>query len=234
MYEEIIAKIMDFVEKTTIPKIFAVAVIALCGYILYLASPSIKTYVENELNSNSKIEYFAPTDVRVSPENISTINEIVDGYVQKDKNIGLVLVYKFVPDHDTFFQGRLLVTGIANKNTRLSPNKYNLRWIPISAFRAQSNMILKGKIFVSKVEDIYSLYLQPDNELRDEYLSPINYHAMFNDGAKYVISVPIKVERIVGYVSVYFTKVPENLEETESFMNTAKMIASDSGYYISF
>ncbi|QXO12555.1 hypothetical protein pEaSNUABM49_00309 [Erwinia phage pEa_SNUABM_49] len=231
---DVIKKILEVFSRMSALRILITALCLIMMGVVYLTAGSWTSYVDSRFNSLQQNEMFKPATYRISPQNLGNINSSITGFIQQNNEIAMILVYKLVPENDTFYQGRVLVTGATNKNTSLNIDKYNLKWLPISAFRAQSNLILKGKVFIGDIGVICNEYLQPDNELRDEYLSPVNLHAIYNDGAKYMISVPIRSNRVEGYISVYFKSVPETDEEAQQFMSIAKAAAGDTGYYISF
>jgi len=231
---DVIKKILEVFSRMSALRM---VVLTLCLTMLggaYVTSDSWSAWLGSKLTSSQQSDMFKPATYVPKPQNLVSINSTISGYVQKNDEVGMILVYKLVPENDTFYQGRVLVTGITSKNTNLNFDKYNLRWLPISAFRAQSNMILKGKTFTGDIGVICHEYLNPDNELRDEYLSPVNIVAIYNDGAKYMVSVPIKTNRIEGYVSVFFTKVPADDKELQRYIDLAISIAGETGYYISY
>ena len=230
-----ITKILDiFSSLSPLRAIVVTACFILMGG-LYVTSESWSTYIDNKLNNSTSGELFKPAKYKISPENLNSVNDGANRFILKySDDIAMILVYKFVPDNDTFYQGRVLVTGQVSQKTNLVYDKYHLNWLPISAFRAQSNTLLKGKIYSVDLQRITSEYLKPDYEARDEYLSPINFPSMVYDGAKYLVSAPIRYNSIEGYVSVYFLKVPESEEEAAEYNNIAIQVASEVGYYISF
>jgi hypothetical protein len=231
---DVIKKILEVFSRMSALRMI---VLSLCLTMVggaYVTSDSWSAWVSSKLTGSQQSDMFKPATYVPKPQNLMSINSTLSGYVQKNDEVGMILVYKLVPENDTFYQGRVLVTGITSKNTNLNFEKYNLKWLPISAFRAQSNMILKGKTFVGDIGVICREYLNPDNELRDEYLSPVNIVAIYNDGAKYMVSVPIKTNRIEGYISVFFTKVPSDSNELQRYIDMATTIASETGYYISY
>lgn len=230
---DVIKKILEVFSRMSAIRMFAFSVCALFLGAAYITSDSWSAYIGSKFNSMTQ-STSAVESYQVSPQTLSSINATIGGIIQQNDELAMILVYKLVPKNDTFYQGRVLVTGITSKNTNLNIEKYNLKWLPISAFRAQSNMILNGKTFIGNIGVICREYLQPDNELRDEYLSPGNLNAVYNDGAKYMISVPIKTSRIEGYVSVFFRNVPETDEQAQQYLNVAKAIAGETGYYISY
>lgn len=230
---DVIKKILEVFSRMSAIRMFAFSVCALFLGAAYITSDSWSAYIGSKFNSMAQ-STSAVESYQVSPQTLSSINATIGGIIQQNDELAMILVYKLVPKNDTFYQGRVLVTGITSKNTNLNIEKYNLKWLPISAFRAQSNMILNGKTFIGNIGVICREYLQPDNELRDEYLSPGNLNAVYNDGAKYMISVPIKTSRIEGYVSVFFRNVPETDEQAQQYLNVAKAIAGETGYYISY
>lgn len=231
---DVIKKILEVFSRMSALRM---VVLSLCLTMLggaYVTSDSWSAWVGSKLTSSQQSDMFKPATYVPKQQNLASINSTISGYVQRNDEVGMILVYKLVPENDTFYQGRVLVTGITSKNTNLNYEKYNLKWLPISAFRAQSNMILKGKTFVGDIGVICREYLNPDNELRDEYLSPVNIVAIYNDGAKYMVSVPIKTNRIEGYVSVFFTKVPTDAKELQRYIDMATSISGETGYYISY
>lgn len=231
---DVIKKILEVFSRMSALRIIVTAACMIMFGVVYVTSSSWASYIDSRFNSLQQNEMFKPATYSINPRNLENINSTISGFIQQNNDIGMILVYKLVPENDTFFQGRVLVTGATNKNTSLDIDKYNIKWLPISAFRAQSNLILKGKIFIGNIGIIVNEYLQPDNELRDEYLSPANFHALYNDGAKYLISVPIRSNRVEGYVSVFFKNVPESDIQEKQYLTIAKAIAGDTGYYIAF
>ena len=231
---DVIKKILEVVSRMSALRIIVLTLCAVLGGGAYITSDSWSAYIDSKLNNMQQSELFRPATYQLKSENLSSINETLGSIIQRNNEIAMILVYKLVPENDTFYQGRVLVTSVTSKSTDLNIEKYNLKWLPISAFRAQSNMILKGKTFIGDIGVICREYLQPENELRDEYLSPGNLNAILKDGAKYIISVPIKTTRIEGYVSVYFKNVPETDEQAEQYLNIAKAVTGETGYYISY
>ncbi|EPE1232678.1 hypothetical protein ACSGOQ_005954, partial [Escherichia coli] len=191
--------------------------------------------INNKLNNPEQYESFKPHKYTISPEKLESIDKSLYKYVSANsEDIAMVLVYKFVPDNNTFYQGRVLVTDETNASMGINIKPYNLDWLPISAFSAETNTLLRGKIFCVEISKIYTEYLNPENEARNEYLSPINFPAIVQDGGVYLVSVPIKYTSIEGYVSVYFKRVPKNAEEAEKFQQMATKVVNEVGYYISF
>lgn len=231
----VINKILDiFSGLTPIRAIVVTACITLM-FTLYVTAGSWSTYIDNKLNSSTQGELFKPAKYHISKENLDNLNVGAERYINMySSDVAMILVYKFVPDNDTFYQGRVLVTGRINPKTALDYNKYHINWLPISAFRAQSNTLLKGKAYSIDLEKVYTEYLKPEYEARDEYLSPINFPLMVHDGAKYMISTPIRYTNIEGYVSVYFMSVPTSPEDIAKYNGIATQVATDIGYYISF
>lgn len=230
---DVIKKILEVFSRMSAIRMFAFSLCVLFLGAAYITADSWSAYIGSKFTSMTQ-STSAAGSYQVSPQTLSSINATMSGIIQQNNDLAMILVYKLVPKNDTFYQGRVLVTGITSKNTNLNLEKYNLKWLPISAFRAQSNMILNGKTFIGDIGVICREYLQPDNELRDEYLSPANLAAIYNDGAKYMISVPIKTSRIEGYVSIFFRNVPETDEQAAQYLTVAKAIASETGYYISY
>lgn len=232
---DIIKKILDVFSKMSA---FRSIIMTLClafGWMVYVTSDSWTAYIEAKLNTSTANSMFEPAKHKLSPENELNLNLSMKEHILKNDDIAMILVYKFVPD-TTYFQGRTLVTGQVNSHTKLNYEKYNLKWLPISALRAQSNSLLNGNVFSSNIQQIYSDYLRPESEHSDEYLSPVNFHSIHNDGAVYVVSVPVKTSHVIGYVSVYFRSLPNSNDPKSiaAYENTAKLIAGDVGYYITF
>lgn len=231
----VITKVLDIFSGLTPLRAIVVTACLILMFALYITSDSWSTYIDNKLNSTSQSELFKPAKYNIKPENLDSVNSGVERFVVKySDDIAMILVYKFVPDNDTFYQGRVLVTGKVNSKTSLAYDKYHINWLPISAFRAESNTLLKGKVYSVDLDKITTLYLKPDYEARDEYLSPINFPAMVHDGAKYLVSAPVRYNNIEGYVSVYFLRMPTSDEEATKFQEIAIQVASDIGYYIAF
>lgn len=231
---EVIKKILDVFSGMSPLRMLTTAFCMILMFASYATSDSWTSYVSTLFDNKKQNEMFQPASYHINEQNLSSLNNSINSYIQKNDDIALILVYKLVPENDTFYQGRVLVTGASNKNTNLNIDKYNLKWLPISAFRAQSNTILKGKVFIADLNVICNQYLQPDNELRDEYLSPANIHAIYNDGAQYMISVPVRSTRIEGYVTVMFRNVPQNPTVSKKYMDIALAVSGDIGYYITY
>jgi len=231
---DVIKKILEVFSRMSALRMIVLTLCLTMGGAAYVTSDSWSAWLGSKFTTSQTNDMFKPATYTPKAQNLASINSTISGYVQKNDEVGMILVYKLVPENDTFYQGRVLVTGVTSKNTNLNFEKYNLKWLPISAFRAQSNMILKGKTFIGDIGVICHEYLNPDNELRDEYLSPVNIVAMLNDGAKYMVSVPIKTNRIEGYISVFFTKVPSDDKELQRYIDLATAIAGETGYYISY
>lgn len=231
----VINKILDIFSGLTPLRAVVVTLCMAVMFALYVTAGSWSTYIDNKLNSTTQGELFKPAKYNISDENLNYVNSGLDRYIVKYSNeVAMILVYKFVPDNDTFYQGRVLVTGKSNPKTDLVYDKYHINWLPISAFRVQSNTLLKGKVYSVQIDKIYKEYLKPEYEARDEYLSPINFPAMVHDGAKYLVSAPIRYHNIEGYVSVYFMNPPASEEDVVKFNEIATQVAGDVGYYISF
>ncbi len=234
MFDTIITKALEFASQVTNTKIVLVALIAVLAYVLFITKDSLSTFVHVSVENATRTEYYIPKDLNISKGNIENIQQSARSYMNANPRICMIAVYKFVPDHDTFYQGRILVTSGAQVNSKIIPDKYNIKWLPISALSAQMRLILKGKIFTADLKQVLTEYLKPGSEVRDEYLSPVNLNSMYLDGARYVVSVPVISTRVIGYVSVVFDKVPENEVEVLEFIELAKSVAGDTGYYISF
>lgn len=230
---ELVAKILEHLSKLTISKMIVFALVISFLYFVYLMTEPAKTYFEHKFSQGQTL-YFDPSSVKIAPEKIRQLQGTIKHYINKYPNIGMVLVYKFVPDQDTFYQGRVMIASIANDGTDLNPDRYNLSWLPISAFRAESNPILSGRYYTTSIDDINNIYSQHTYEFRDEYLSPINFHAIYQDGGRYLVVVPVRSDKIIGYVSVYFTDVPKDAVSVKTYIDIAKIVAVDAGYYISF
>lgn len=213
-------------------------VVTLClvlGFVVYITSSSWETYINNKLNNPEQFESFRPHKYTIAPDKLESIDKSLYKFISTNsEDISMVLVYKFVPDNNTFYQGRVLVTDETNASMGINVKPYNLEWLPISAFSAETNTLLRGKVFSVEISKIYTDYLNPDNEARNEYLSPINFPAIVADGSVYLVSVPIKYTSIEGYVSVYFKRVPKDAEEAEKFQLIAQKVVNEVGYYISF
>lgn len=234
MFENFIAKVLEIFTQVTNLKMILIALIIFCGYMVYLTKDSITTFAHLKVENATRSEYYIPKDLNISKENIDNIQSTSRRYMDTNPMIGMVAVYKFVPDHDTFYQGRILVTSGTQLNSKLDINKYNIKWLPISALSAQTRLILKGKVFTADIKQVITEYLKPDSEVRDEYLTPGNFSSMYLDGARYFVSVPIFSSRIIGYTTVVFDRVPLNTEEEQAFTDLARKVSSDTGYYISF
>lgn len=228
---ELFTKILETISQVPIGKGIMIFLMCIISGITYLTRESISTYVDGHLNPPQNQQFNYPTKANLAPENILYINSVLKGYLNTDPKIGMINVYKFLPQNETFFQGRVLVSSTSNPSTKLDANKYNMVWVPISALRAQSNAILKGKTFFADIDKIYTQYL-PDPDNGDEYMSYINFHSIFDDGGKYLISVPIQTNKILGFVTVYYTSLPSNDAEYQAWEKNAKLIANDVGYYI--
>jgi hypothetical protein len=230
-----ITKILEIFSGMPIIRTFVITFCFLVGFVVYQTSDSWIKYFDTTLNHQTQSELFKPAKSNISPEAIKNIESaLVDTMNQHKDKIGMMLVYKFVPDNNTFYQGRILVSGLTNSSTNLDIKKYHGEWLPISAFRAQTNTLLNGQIYTEEIQKIYTTYMSPDNEKREEYLSPINFPAIVNDGATYMVSVPVRYSKIEGYVSVYFKTVPKDQKELTEYISIAKQLVSDVGYYISF
>lgn len=230
-----ITKILEIFSGMPIVRTFVVTLCFLIGFMVYQTSDVWIKYFDTTLNQQSHSEMFKPAKTNISSKALSNIHSALESTVSRNSSImAMAIVYKFVPDNDTFYQGRILVDGVVNKSTKLDISKYHGEWLPISAFRAQTNTLLNGKIYSEEISNIYTKHMAPDNEKRDEYLSPINFPAIVADGAKYMVSVPVRYTKIDGYVSVYFMEVPKDDEEKAEYIKIAKQLVSDVGYYISF
>lgn len=229
-----ITKILEIFSGMPIVRTFVITLCFLVGFMVYQTSDVWIKYFDTTLNQTHS-EMFKPAKTNISSQALSNIHSALENSVTKNSSVmAMAIVYKFVPDNDTFYQGRILVDGVVNKSTKLDITKYHGEWLPISAFRAQTNTLLNGKIYTEEIANIYTKYMAPDNEKRDEYLSPINFPAIFEDGARYMVSVPVRYTKIDGYVSVYFLAVPKDEKEKEEYIKIAKQLVSDVGYYISF
>lgn len=230
-----ITKILEIFSGMTIVRTFVITICFLFGFMVYQTSDVWIKYIDTTLNHQTQSELFKPAKANISPQAVDNIeSSLKKMMVANQDTVGMVLVYKFVPDNNTFYQGRILVSGITNPDTNLDIKKYHVEWLPISAFRAQTNTLLNGKIYTEDIQKIYTTYMAPDNEKREEYLSPINFPAIVHDGATYMVSVPVRYSKIDGYVSVYFKSVPKDQKELNDYITIAKQLVSDVGYYISF
>lgn len=231
----LVSKILDLFTGLTVIRSIVLTICFVLMFAVYITAGSWSTFIDNKLNNPSTQEMFKPAKFDIAPEKLLSINKSLDKFVVRNsEDVAMVLVYKFVPENDTFYQGRVLVTDKTNTQMEIDTSRYNWAWLPISAFRAESNTLLKGKAYVVELRKIYTDYLKPEYDARDEYLSPINFPAIVADGSEYLVSVPIRYTNIEGYVSVYFKRVPKDLNEAEKFQRIATQIASDVGYYISF
>lgn len=234
MFDTIITKALEFASNANIGKILIVALLAVLAYFLYITKDSISTFVHVTVENATRTEYYIPKDLNIPKENIESMQQSARSYMNSNQRICMIAVYKFVPDHDTFYQGRILVSSSAQLNSKIVPDKYNIKWLPISSMTAQMRLILKGKIFTADIKKILTEYLKPGSEVRDEYLSPVNINSMYLDGARYMVSVPVISTRVIGYVTVVFDTVPSTDLEITEFIELAKSVAGDTGYYISF
>lgn len=231
----LVSKVLDLFTGLTVMRSIVLTICFVLMFAVYVTAGSWSTFIDNKLNSPAATEMFKPAKFDIAPDKLSHINSNLEKFLGKNANdVSMVVVYKFVPENDTFYQGRVLVSDRTNAQMDIDTSHYNWAWLPISAFRAESNALLKGKTYVVELRKIYTDYLKPENESRDEYLSPINFPAIVGDGSEYMISVPIRYTSIEGYASVYFKRVPSDLEEAEKFQRIANQVASDVGYYISF
>lgn len=228
---DIIAKLLDIIAAVPIGKGIMIFLMCLISALTYISRDSISTFISNQLNPPAQTQFLNPQKPDLPQENIQYINTVLKRYVDANPNMGMITVFKFLPQNETFFQGRILVTSASNPSTKLDSSKYNMVWVPISAFRAQSNLILKGKVFTADIEKIYSQYLADPN-MSDEYLSYVNFHAIYDDGGKYMITVPIQTNKIAGFVTVYFTSLPTSDAEYQMWEKTVRLITNDVGYYI--
>lgn len=230
-----ITKILEIFSGMPIIRTLVVTICFLFGFMVYQTSDAWIKYFDTTLNPPLQSEMFKPAKTNISSQSLLNIHKALEKSLDMHSSVmAMALVYKFVPDNDTFYQGRIMVDGIVNKSTKLDITKYHGEWLPISAFRAQTNTLLNGKIYSEDIANIYTKYMAPDNENRDEYLSPINFPAIVEDGAKYMVSVPVRYTKIDGYVSVYFIEVPKNQSEKDEYIKIAKQLVGDVGYYISF
>lgn len=230
-----ITKILEIFAGMRTFKAIAFVMCIIVGFVVYKTSDAWITAIDNTLNHKTQSELFVPAKSNISSTAVESINTLLKKSMQQNSDvIGMIGVYKFVPDNNTFYQGRVLVASITNPDTRLDIKKYHVDSVPISAFRAQTNTLLNGKVFAEEIEKIYTTYMAPDNENREEYLSPINFPAIVNDGARYMVSVPVRYSKIEGYVSVYFKMVPKDQEELNKYIEIAKTMAGEVGYFITF
>lgn len=231
----VISKILEIFSGMTVGRTIVVTFCFVLMFGVYITAGSWSTYIDNKLNNSTQGELFKPAKYNISQDKLDSINSSLSKYLQKyPADIGMILVYKFVPDNDTFYQGRVLVTGKTNPDTELSIEKYHLAWLPISAFRAQSNTLLKGKMYSVEIQKIYTEYLSPNNDERDEYLTPINFPSIVHDGANYLVSCPVRYNDVEGYVSVYFKNIPTTPDQIALYQNIAQQVVNEVGYYISF
>lgn len=204
-------------------------------FLFYVTQDSWSSYIDTRLNKSVSIQKVTAEQYALEPERKAQIHSILKRYVHEHtSDVAMVLVYKFVPEADNFFQYRVRVSDYTNPNLSLDLKKYNLDVLPFSALRAQIDPVMAGKIFTLSIDQMLHEYLRPDYDGRDRYLSPINYSALFQDGAKYAISVPIQNLRVIGYVSVYFKEVPSSKDELERFLSIARAISGETGYYIAY
>lgn len=231
----LITKILEIFAGMRTFKAITFVLCIVFGFIVYKTSDAWIQYFDNTLNHQTQSELFKPARSNISSIAVASIDSILKKSMQQNsESVGMMAVFKFVPDNNTFYQGRVLVSSIANPDTNLDIRKYHVDSLPISAFRAQTNTLLNGKIFTAEIEKIYTEYIAQDNERRDEYLSPINFPEMFSDGAKYMVSVPVRYAKIEGYVSVYFKSVPKDQDEINRYISVAQKLSSDVGYFLTF
>lgn len=231
----IVTKVVEIFSGMPVIRSIVVTLCFILAFVVYITAGSWSTYIDNKLNNPNQYESFKPQKYDISKDKLDSINKSLDKYILGyPDDISMILVYKFVPDNNTFYQGRVLVTDKENQALKIDPKIYHFDWLPISAFSAETNTLLRGKIYVVEISKIYTEYLKPENEARNEYLSPINFPAIVQDGSLYLVSVPIKYTNIEGYVTVYFKRVPKDLNEAEQFQLIAQKVVSDVGYYISF
>lgn len=231
----IVTKVLEIFSGMPVIRSIVVTLCFVIGFVVYITAGSWSTYIDNQLNNSNQYESFKPQKYNISKDKLDSINKSLDKYILGYPNdISMIVVYKFVPDNNTFYQGRILVTDKENQDLKIDPTLYHFDWLPISAFSAETNTLLKGKIFFVEISKIYTEYLKSENESRNEYLSPINFPAIVQDGSQYLVSVPIKYTNIEGYVAVYFKQVPRNANDAEQYQRIAQKIVSDVGYYISF
>lgn len=230
-----ITKILEIFSGMRTLKAIAFVLCIIFGFVVYKTSDAWIKYFDDALNHQTQSEFFTPANSKISPSSVASIDAILKKSMEQNSEyVGMIGVFKFVPDNNTFYQGRVLVSAITNPATRLDITKYHVESLPISAFRAQTNTLLNGKVYTEEIEKIYTTYMAPDNEKREEYLSPINFQAIVNDGAKYMVSVPVRYAKIEGYVSVYFKTVPTDQAEKDKYIEIVKKVAGEVGYFIAF
>lgn len=232
---DVFKKILDVFSGMSAFRSITMTLCIICLMIFYVTAPSWKVFIENRLNNNVQTQAFNPDAYALSKEKKERIETILVKVVSTNKTeVAMVLVYKFVPEADNFFQYRVKVGGVTNPELSMDMKKYNLDVLPFSALRAQIDPVMAGKVFSIGIDQVTNEFLQADYDGRDRYLSPINYQALSSDGAKYVISVPVQNLRVIGYVSVYFREVPHSKEQTEHFLSIARSVAGEAGYYIAY
>lgn len=232
---DMVTKILEIFAGMRTFKAIAFVLCIVFGFVVYKTSDAWIQYFDTTLNHQTQSELFKPAKSNISSVAVASIDSILKKSIQQNsESVGMMAVFKFVPDNNTFYQGRVLVASTSNPDTNLDIKKYHVESLPISAFRAQSNTLLNGKIFAEEIEKIYTTYMAPDNERRDEYLSPINFPEIVQDGAKYMVSVPVRYAKIEGYVTVLFKQVPRDDAEKTRYIAIAQKLAVDVGYFLTF
>ena len=228
--DKAIAEFIKILPKITPLKIVVLTLCICACWFVYNVAPTVTNFVGVMLED----AHASKLKTTVSKENVSIVNRYITNAVEKDQSISMITVFQFVPSNDNFYQGRMLVTS-ASANKSITVDEYNLKWLPISAFRVQINKILNHDIYYDAIHDILYKKLSIDNKInRADYDSPINFNLMYSTGVRYMVSVPIVSTRVVGLVTVYFTNEPKNDAELQQQIEVAKNVAVNIGYYISY
>ena len=229
--EAIIKALMPLTKLTPFKIILVTLCIIFC-WVIYNATPALNSYISVVLEH--QVNEAQPLRVTVSPDKIDKINRSFKMYVGNNPQIAMITAFEFVPSNDDFYQGRMLVTSVT-ANPDIKVEDYNIKWLPISAFRAQINKIINNEIYTESIFTILHDKLVIDNKInRADYVSPINFNLMYSNGIRYMVSVPIMSTNVVGLVTVYYTNEPKTEAEKVAQIEIAKSISVDIGYYISF
>lgn len=228
---ELLQKALEIISGLPIGKGIVIFMMCVASFLLYVSKDSISSYVSTQLSQQHNVEYFTPTKIELSDNSLLRINSSMKNMIAKNSSIDMINVYKFLPANDAFYQGRILVSSQARDGSRLDSSKYNMNWVPINAFRAQSNSLMKGKVFTSDVYKIYTEYVT-DPSVSDDYNSYINFHSLYDDGGKFLVSAPVQTNAIIGFVTVYFTSTPTDDTQLQEWIKIARLTALDVGYYI--
>lgn len=227
--EQIIIKFFDVLPNISLPKVIFICVMAFLSYFAYILREPVVDYVTQEVRSGHSTVVVPHHSI--PPAYQKEIETIAKQYVERNKDISLIVVYQFVPSGMNGFQGRDAV-AIASTPS-ISHEFYGLQWQASTNFLAQMFPILSNQEFISKVSDIIEATHTLGDKPKQGYTTDVNFHKMYQDGMRMLISVPVMSEgRVTGYISVYFNREPSDQKDLDMMKQLARTIALDVTYFM--